>query len=68
MLESPSRVPKTRIFAEFPNKFWANVLADWVGAQGQVKLAKKKQNTPNCDVIPRKTHIQNEKLFFSSVV
>ena len=39
------------------------MLADWVGTQGQVKLAKKKQNTPTCDDIPRNPQIQNEKRF-----
>jgi len=34
-----------------------------VGAQGQVKVAKKCKNTPTCDVTPSKR--QNKKIIFS---
>jgi len=37
-------------------------MAQWVGAQGQVKVAK---NTSTCSVPPRKTPTENEKKFFS---
>ena len=33
----------------------------WVGAQGQVKVAK---NTPTCGVPPQKKTTENEKFFF----
>jgi len=39
-------------------------MAHWVGAQDQVKLAKKTQNTPMDDVIHRKYHTQIKKKFF----
>jgi len=35
------------------------------GAQGQVKVAKKMQNTPTCDVPPSKRQTKNKKIFFS---
>jgi len=37
-------------------------MAQWVGAQDQVNVAK---NTPTCGVHPRKPPTENEKLFFS---
>ena len=37
-------------------------MAQWVSAQGQVKVAK---NTPNCSVPTRKPPTENEKIFFS---
>ena len=37
-------------------------MSQWVGAQGQVKVAK---NTPICGVTPRKPPTKNEKIFFS---
>ena len=39
-------------------------MAHWDGAQGQAKMAKITQNTPICDVTPRKAQIQNKKIFF----
>ena len=36
-----------------------------VGALGQVKVAKKMQNTPTCDVPPSKRQTKNKKIFFS---
>jgi len=36
-----------------------------VGAQGQVKVVKKMQNTPTCDIPPSKRQTKNEKKFFS---
>ena len=36
-----------------------------VGALGQVKVAKKMQNTPTCDVPPSKRQTKNKKFFFS---
>jgi len=36
-------------------------MTDWVGAQGQVNLAKKTQTT--CDDTPRNPQIQNENFF-----
>ena len=36
-------------------------MSQWVGAQGQVKVAK---NTPTCDVSPRKPPTENENIFF----
>jgi len=35
-----------------------------VGAQGQVKVAKKMQNTPTCDVPPSKRQTKNKNIFF----
>jgi len=37
----------------------------WVGAQCQVKVAKKCKNTPTCDAPPRKCQTKNKKNFFS---
>ena len=36
-------------------------MAQWVGAQGQVKVAK---NTPTCGVPPRKPPTESKKNFF----
>ena len=36
-------------------------MAQWVGAQGQVKVAK---NTPTCGVTPKKHPTESEKFFF----
>jgi len=41
-------------------------MAHWNGAQGQAKMAKITQNTPACDVPPRKAQTTN-KNFFSSL-
>jgi len=38
-------------------------MADQVGAQGQVKLAKKMQKHPHLWRHPRNHQIQNEKIF-----
>jgi len=40
-------------------------MAHWIGAQGQVKLAKNSKTFPHYDVTPRKSQTQNEKIFFS---
>jgi len=42
-------------------------MAHWDSAQGQAKVAKITQNTPTCDVHPRKAHTQNEKCVFFSM-
>ena len=41
-------------------------MAQWVGDQGQVKVAKKSLNTPTCSGPPanRKPNTENEKRFF----
>ena len=39
-------------------------MTHWDGAQGQAKMAKITQNTPTCDVPPRESQTQNEKIFF----
>ena len=39
-------------------------MAHWDGAQGQAKMAKITQNTPTCDIPPRKAQTQNEKKIF----
>jgi len=39
-------------------------MGQWVGAQGQVKVAKKCKNTPTCDVRPSERQTENEKRFF----
>jgi len=39
-------------------------MAQWVGIQGQVKLAKKSQNTPTCSGPASETQTENEKRFF----
>ena len=36
-------------------------MAQWVGAQGQVKLAKK---TPTCNVPPSERQTKNKYIFF----
>jgi len=40
-------------------------MADWVGAQRQVKLAEKTKIIPHNDVTPWKPQTQNEKFVFS---
>jgi len=40
-------------------------MAQLVGVQGQVKVAKKSQNTPTCSGPPSEPHTENEKRFFS---
>jgi len=35
----------------------------WIGVQSRVKVAKKTQNHPHCDVTPREPEIQNETIF-----
>jgi len=40
-------------------------MAQWVGVQGQVKVTKKRKNTPTCGVPPREPQTENEKRFFS---
>jgi len=40
-------------------------MGQWVGAQGQVKVAKKCKNTSTCDVPPSERQTKNEKIFFS---
>ena len=42
-------------------------MAHWDSAQGQAKMAKITQNTPTCDVTPRKPQTQNEKCYFFNV-
>ena len=39
-------------------------MAHWNGAQGQAKMAKITQNTPACDVPPRKAQTKNKNFFF----
>jgi len=39
-------------------------MSHWVGAQGQVKLAKNAKTSPHFDVSRRKPQTQNEKMFF----
>jgi len=41
-------------------------MAQWVGVQGQVKVAKKSQNTPTCSGLPSEPQTENEKRFFSN--
>jgi len=41
-------------------------MARWIGAQGQVHLAKKAKTCPHCDVTHREPQIRNEKNFFQS--
>jgi len=40
-------------------------MAHWVGAQGQIKLAYKTQNTPTYDITHREPQTQLKKKFFS---
>jgi len=40
-------------------------MGQWVGTQGQVKVAKKCKNTPTSDVTPSKRQTKNKKIFFS---
>jgi len=39
-------------------------MAQWVGVQGQVKVAKKNNNTPTCSGLPSERQTENEKRFF----
>jgi len=39
-------------------------MAQWVGVQGQVKVAKKSQNTRTCSGLPSEPQTENEKRFF----
>jgi len=32
-------------------------MSQWIGAQGRVNVAKKRKNTPTCDVTSRKPQI-----------
>jgi len=41
-------------------------MAQWVGAQGRPKMAKKSKNTPTCGGPPREPQTENEKIFFSN--
>jgi len=41
-------------------------MAHWVGAQGQIKLAYKTQNTPTYDITHREPQTQLKKKFFQS--
>ena len=65
MLESHSRALKTRISAYFPQKSWAKTMTQWVGVQGQVKVAKKRKNTPTCSGPPTEPQTETENSFFS---
>jgi len=40
-------------------------MAQWVGAQGRPKVAKKSKNTPTCGGPPREPQTKNKKNFFS---
>jgi len=46
-------------------KSLAKIVAQWVGAQGQVKVVKKSKNTPICSGPPSEPQTENEKHFFS---
>ena len=39
-------------------------MAQWVVVQGQVKVAKKRQNTPTCSGPPSEPQTENEIRFF----
>ena len=39
-------------------------MAQWVVVQGQVKVAKKSKNTPNCSSPPSEPQTENENCFF----
>ena len=39
-------------------------MAQWVGFQGQVKVAKKSKNTPTCSGPPSEPQTENENRFF----
>jgi len=39
-------------------------MAKWVGVQGQVKVAKKNNNTPTCSGLPSERQTESEKRFF----
>jgi len=40
-------------------------MAQWVGAQGRPKVAKKSKNTPTCGGPPREPQTENETIFYS---
>ena len=40
-------------------------MGQWVGAQGQPKVAKISKTCPHCDVTSRKSTTENEKRLFS---
>ena len=64
MLESHARALKTRIFAKFLNKTWAKRMGQLVGAQGQVKVAKKMIKHPHLWRSPSKRQTKNKIFFF----
>ena len=39
-------------------------MAQWVGVQDQVKVAKKSKNSPTCGGRPREPQTKNEKFLF----
>jgi len=39
-------------------------MAQWVGVQGEVKVAKKSKNTPTCSGSPSEPQTKNENRFF----
>jgi len=41
-------------------------MGQWVGVQGQAKVAKISQTCPHCDITSRKPQIQSEKFFLIS--
>jgi len=40
-------------------------MGQWIGAQGQVQVAKNLKTCPHCDVTSRKPQTENKKRFFS---
>jgi len=65
-LESHSRALKTRITALFPTKACAKKLAHWIGAQGQIKLAKKLREHALILTSPPENPKPKTKIFFQS--
>jgi len=57
----PIKALKMRIIALFSKNTSTKEIARWVGAKGQVHLAKKAKTCLNCDVTHRKSQTQNEK-------
>ena len=67
MLENHSRALKMGFWPSFRKKTWARRMGQWVGAQSQVKVAKKMQKHPHLWRSPQRTPNQKQKKFFFDV-
>jgi len=67
MLVSQPSALKVADFSLVSKKKLEPKMADWICGQGRVKVAKKRKNTPTCDVPHRELQTQNEKKLFFKV-